>query len=153
MPYAIDNIPTLSRVEGVCSAWISVGTRANLTEIFVCLLRTSSNVTSIVPCPSLCLPPAFTLVSCSGHSSTLKMEAKCSSETSVDSRRTTRRYIPEIVLFITCENLRSYVYWCRFYTTQYPFFARYTVAFQSISQYTAAKSLNKEQHSNSNMLM
>jgi hypothetical protein len=27
--------------------------------------------------------------------STLKMEAICSSETSVDSQRTTRRYIPE----------------------------------------------------------
>jgi hypothetical protein len=30
------------------------------------------------------LPPPFTLVSCSDYSSTLKMEAKCSSETSVD---------------------------------------------------------------------
>jgi hypothetical protein len=29
-------------------------------------------------------------------SSTLKMEAICSSETSVDTQRTTRRYIPEV---------------------------------------------------------
>jgi hypothetical protein len=30
-----------------------------------------------------------------GSSSTLKMEAICSSEMSVDTQRTTRRYIPE----------------------------------------------------------
>jgi hypothetical protein len=40
-------------------------------------------------------PPAFTLVSCSAYSSTLKMETICSSETPVDFQRTTRRYIPE----------------------------------------------------------
>jgi hypothetical protein len=34
------------------------------------------------------------LVSCSAYS-TLKMEATCCSETSVDFQRTTRRYIPE----------------------------------------------------------
>jgi hypothetical protein len=38
---------------------------------------------------------AFKLVSCLAYSSTLKMEATCSSETSVDSERTARRYIPE----------------------------------------------------------
>jgi hypothetical protein len=43
----------------------------------------------------LCLPPAFTLVSCLVYSSTLKMEATYSSKTSVDFQRTTRRYIPE----------------------------------------------------------
>jgi hypothetical protein len=42
-----------------------------------------------------CLPPEFTLVSCLAYSSTLKMEATYSSETSVDFRRTTWRYIPE----------------------------------------------------------
>jgi hypothetical protein len=36
-----------------------------------------------------------TLVSCSAYSLTLKMEAICYSETSVDFQRTTRRYIPE----------------------------------------------------------
>jgi hypothetical protein len=41
------------------------------------------------------LPPAFTLVSCLAYSSTLKIEAICSSETSDDTQRTTRRYIPE----------------------------------------------------------
>jgi hypothetical protein len=41
------------------------------------------------------LPPAFTLVSYLAYSSTLKMEATCSSETSEDFQRTTRRYIPE----------------------------------------------------------
>jgi hypothetical protein len=41
------------------------------------------------------LPPAFTLGSCSAYSSTLKMEAICSSETSVHFQRTIQRYIPE----------------------------------------------------------
>jgi hypothetical protein len=40
-------------------------------------------------------PQGFTLVSYSAYSSTLKMEATCSSETSVDFQLTTRRYIPE----------------------------------------------------------
>jgi hypothetical protein len=35
------------------------------------------------------------LATCSAYSSTLKMEAICSSETSADFQRTTRRYIPE----------------------------------------------------------
>jgi hypothetical protein len=35
------------------------------------------------------------LVSCLAYTSTLKMEAICSSETSVDFQRATRRYIPE----------------------------------------------------------
>jgi hypothetical protein len=43
----------------------------------------------------LCLPPAFMLVSCLAHSSTLKIEATCSSETPVDFERTTWRYIPQ----------------------------------------------------------
>jgi hypothetical protein len=43
----------------------------------------------------LCLPPAFTLVYCSAYPSTLKMEAICSSETSVDFQLTARSYIPE----------------------------------------------------------
>jgi hypothetical protein len=37
----------------------------------------------------------FMQVSCLALSSALKMEAKCSSETSVDFQTTTRRYIPE----------------------------------------------------------
>jgi hypothetical protein len=43
----------------------------------------------------LCLPPAIKQVSCLVYSSTLKMEATFSSETSVDFQRTTRHYIPE----------------------------------------------------------
>jgi hypothetical protein len=39
-------------------------------------------------------------------SSTLKMEAICSSETSVETQRTTRRHIHNH----RCENLRSYIY-------------------------------------------
>jgi hypothetical protein len=41
------------------------------------------------------LPLDFTLVSCLSYSSTLKMEATCYSEKSVDIQQTTRRYIPE----------------------------------------------------------
>jgi hypothetical protein len=36
---------------------------------------------------NLCLPSAYTLVSCSAYSSTLHMEAICSSETSDDFQR------------------------------------------------------------------
>jgi hypothetical protein len=41
------------------------------------------------------LATCFTLASYSTYSLTLKMEAICSSETSVDFQRTTQRYIPE----------------------------------------------------------
>jgi hypothetical protein len=43
--------------------------------------------------------------------STLKMEAICSSETSVDTQRTTQRYIPEEGTLHNhrCENLISYI--------------------------------------------
>jgi hypothetical protein len=51
------------------------------------------------------------LVSCSAYSSTLKREVTCSSETSVDFQRTTRRYIPEDIIFHNhrCEGLKSYI--------------------------------------------
>jgi hypothetical protein len=42
-----------------------------------------------------CLPPAFTLVSCSAYSLALNMDVACSSETSVHFQRTIQRYIPE----------------------------------------------------------
>jgi hypothetical protein len=44
------------------------------------------------------------------NSSTLKMEAICSFETSVETQRTTRRHIPEddILPNHRCENLKSY---------------------------------------------
>jgi hypothetical protein len=41
------------------------------------------------------LPPAYLLVRAEIISSTLKMEAICSSETSVATQQTTRRHIPE----------------------------------------------------------
>jgi hypothetical protein len=44
------------------------------------------------------LPHSFTLVSYLAYSSTLKMEATCSSETSVDFQRTTHHYIPEDII-------------------------------------------------------
>jgi hypothetical protein len=53
----------------------------------------------------------LTLDSCSDYSSTLQMEALCSYETSVDSERTTRLYIPEerTPHSHRCENLKSYM--------------------------------------------
>jgi hypothetical protein len=47
---------------------------------------------------------------CSAYSSTLKLEAICSSETSVDFQRTTRRYIPKDRTLHNhrYENLKSY---------------------------------------------
>jgi hypothetical protein len=53
------------------------------------------------------------LASCSAYSSTMKMEAIFSSETSGDFQRTTRRYIPEDRALHNhrCENLKSYT--CR----------------------------------------
>jgi hypothetical protein len=42
-----------------------------------------------------CLPPAYLLVLAEIISSTLKMKAICSSETSVATQQTTRRHIPE----------------------------------------------------------
>jgi hypothetical protein len=54
----------------------------------------------------------FTLISCSVYSSTLKMEAICSSETSVGSQRTTRRCIPEDGALHNnrYENLKFYIH-------------------------------------------
>jgi hypothetical protein len=56
---------------------------------------------------------AFHLLTCwllLTFSSTLKMEAICSSETSVASQQTTRRHIPEDYTLHNhrCENLKSY---------------------------------------------
>jgi hypothetical protein len=65
----------------------------------------------------LFLLPAFTLVSCSAYSSTLKMEAISSPETSVDIRQTTRRYIPEDstlqlkVQVLTAVVMKSTIFW------------------------------------------
>jgi hypothetical protein len=55
------------------------------------------------------LPPVWLLVFAELISSTLKMEAICSSKTSVQTRRTTRRHIPEDGTLHNhrCENLKS----------------------------------------------
>jgi hypothetical protein len=54
-------------------------------------------------------PPAYLLVLSEIIFSTLKMEAICSSETSVATQQTTRRHIPEdnILHNHRCENLKS----------------------------------------------
>jgi hypothetical protein len=61
---------------------------------------------------------AGTLVSCSAfYSFTLKMEAICWSETSVDTLRITGRYIPEdrTLYNYRCENLKSYTLFLCYY--------------------------------------
>jgi hypothetical protein len=56
------------------------------------------------------MPPAYFLVVAEIISSPLKMEAICSSETSVATQQTTRRHIPEgdTLHNHRCENLKSY---------------------------------------------
>jgi hypothetical protein len=49
----------------------------------------------------------FTVASCLTYSSILKMEATCSSETSVDFQLTTRRSVPEDKTFLKILNLRA----------------------------------------------
>jgi hypothetical protein len=58
----------------------------------------------------LSLPPAYLLVLAEIISSTLKMEAICSSETSVATQQTSWRRIPEGDTFHNhrCGNLKSY---------------------------------------------
>jgi hypothetical protein len=60
----------------------------------------------------LCFKPDFMLVSCLAYSSTLKMEAMCTSETSVVFQRTTQFFITEDSSLHDhyCENLKSYIY-------------------------------------------
>jgi hypothetical protein len=60
----------------------------------------------MTPCSPLC----GLLVGLLDFASTLKMEALCSSETSVATQRTTRRHIPEddTLHYHRCENLKSY---------------------------------------------
>jgi hypothetical protein len=55
--------------------------------------------------------PAYSLVLAEIISSTLKMEAICSSDTSVATQQTTRRHIPEDYTLHNhrCENLKSYI--------------------------------------------
>jgi hypothetical protein len=56
------------------------------------------------------LATCFTLVSCLANSSSLKLEATCSSETSVDFQQTTWSYIPQDTSLPnhSCENPNSY---------------------------------------------
>jgi hypothetical protein len=62
-------------------------------EVLTAVVMKSANFWDITLCSLL---PAFTLVSCLAYSSTLKMEAICCSETSVDFQWTTWRYMPEV---------------------------------------------------------
>jgi hypothetical protein len=67
------------------------------------------------------LPPACLMVFAELISSTLKMEAICSSETSVETRGTTRHHIPEDDTLHNhrCENLKSYIGTLFWHNVQY----------------------------------
>jgi hypothetical protein len=67
-----------------------------------------------------CLPPACLVVFAKLISSTLKMEAICSSEASIETQRTTRHHIPEDGTFHNhrCENLNSYIVIIHFISKQ-----------------------------------
>jgi hypothetical protein len=70
--------------------------KANILEEHVgALLATYFHTGFLLNLFWLCLPPVCTLVSCSAYSLTLKMEAMCSSEMSVDFQQATWYYIPE----------------------------------------------------------
>jgi hypothetical protein len=58
------------------------------------------------------IPTGISLISCVLYSSTLKVEAKYSSETSASFQRIALRYIPVDVTLHThwCENLESYIF-------------------------------------------
>jgi hypothetical protein len=107
----ISRSPTESqRLES--AADLQMGKREDLVgfEVLTAVVMKSNIFWDITPCSPLqvnrhfggtyrlhlfCLPSAFTLVSCSAYSSTLKIEAICSSETSVHFHRTIRRYVLE----------------------------------------------------------
>jgi hypothetical protein len=59
----------------------------------------------------LFLQPAFKQVSCLAYSSTLNVEARCSSETSVDFQRITWRYMQENRTLNHCSYSDSFLYW------------------------------------------
>jgi hypothetical protein len=84
------------------------------------------------------LPAAFNLVSCSAYS-TLKMEAICSSETSLDFQRITRRYIPDDSSTHNhrCKNLKSYAIIQFLPHCKYPVspFQRQFMLFREINKY------------------
>jgi hypothetical protein len=82
--------------------------RANWNRVPVFYLPSVSYITGFPAGGLFCLPPACLLVF--AISSNLKMETICSSETSVETRRTTRRHIPEDDTLHNhrCGNLKSY---------------------------------------------
>jgi hypothetical protein len=73
-------------------AWKQVVSRWRVVnfEFWLAYLRANGQPKGV------CLPHAFSLVSCLTFSSTLKFEATCSSETSVDFQLAIRRYIQKI---------------------------------------------------------
>jgi hypothetical protein len=95
------------------------------------------------------LATCSTLVSCLACSLTLKMEAMCGSETSVDFQQTTQHHIPEDrTPKHSCENIRSYVVfvchhcvlWMLMYLSHFPSF--YFPVFRCTTQKVKASAVN-----------
>jgi hypothetical protein len=118
--------PICTITPGVYDMNISVWIPGSLTQIQTeYVLNTSFCLTNMVkferqstfrrnklhPYSDLCLSHTFTLISCFVNSSTLKMDAIFSSETSVDFQHTTRHYIHEDKTYHndSCETLKSCV--------------------------------------------
>jgi hypothetical protein len=64
-------------------------------EVFTALVMKSNIFWDMTPCSPLSVSQLATCLLAELISSTLKMEAICSSETSIDTQRTTWRHIPE----------------------------------------------------------
>jgi hypothetical protein len=78
-------------------------------------IKKSINFWNITPCNPLSVNRRFW----GTYRLTLKVEAICSSETSVDTQRITLRYIPEVDTLHNhrCENLNSYMFFTKIILT------------------------------------
>jgi hypothetical protein len=79
----------------------------------------SKNKPSIIPAWNICLLPVFTPVSCLTYSSTMNIEAKYSSETSVDFQTDETLLYPRKIMKLIMLREVTDVYFWKSYETQY----------------------------------
>jgi hypothetical protein len=111
-PYAVDVLPGCTTSSTV--NFVFTKPHVHLQQKRFLLQGLSSGSTITVPAMDrfscVCLSSAFTLVSCSANSWTLKMEEIYSFETSFDFQRTTPRYISEDVTLLLNSLWTTWVY-------------------------------------------